>query len=75
MDSGFMILALIIGLYVTLGPLVFVFLYIIFDRLAEYEPKPKRKSGEILPKDNALLSPRHIRILLDRKKNGCTNIS
>ena len=70
MDSGFMILALIIGLYVCLGPLVFVFLYIVFDRLAEYEPKPHRRTQDSSSLDPALLSPQHIRTLLERKKHG-----
>lgn len=74
MDSGFMILALIIGLYVCLGPLVFVFLYILFDRLAEYEPRPHQKTQELSSIDLALLSPQHIRVLLERKKHGLDGI-
>jgi hypothetical protein len=66
MDTGFMIAALIIGLYVCLGPLVFLFLYIVFDRLAELEPEP-RPQKESLPVDTALWSPSHIQAFLDHR--------
>lgn len=68
MDTGFMIAALIIGLYVCLGPLVFLLLYIIFDKLAEQEPQPQPRHAPSKPDDVALWGPSRVRTFLDHKK-------
>lgn len=82
MDTGVMIAVQIIGLYICLGPFVFLGLYILFDHLAErgHEQAP---SQTLLDEDPALWTPAHVHAFFQHKKTlasltnaeECTNTS
>lgn len=66
MDTGLLIAIQIVGLYLCLGPFVFLGLYVLFDRLAEEDPaqgKKKKKQQD----DPALWNSAQIRAFFDKK--------
>ncbi|NLY40187.1 MAG: hypothetical protein GX055_01010 [Desulfovibrionales bacterium] len=67
MDTGFMIASLVIGLYVCLGPFVFLALYVLFDRFAEREPAQKKQPA-LLDDNPALWTKAHTDAYFVRKK-------
>jgi len=67
MDTGLMIAVQLISLYVILGTLVVLGLYILFDRLAESEPQSS-KNVRKLDSDPALWNSNHVRAYFDQKK-------
>jgi hypothetical protein len=67
MDTGLMIAVQLIGLYVILGPLVVLGLYILFDRLAESEPQSNKRVRN-LDSDPALWNSNHVRAYFDQKE-------
>lgn len=67
MDTGVMIAVQIIGLYVVLGPFVFLGLYILFDRFAEREPAPKKQPA-LLDEHPAVWTATHVDAYFSKKK-------
>ncbi len=67
MDTGVLIAVQIIGLYVCLGPVVCLGLYVLFDRLAERDPGQKRPNA-LRETDPALWTPAQVDEFFARKK-------
>ncbi|GAB1408863.1 hypothetical protein MASR1M90_00170 [Desulfovibrionales bacterium] len=76
MDTGFMIAALVIGLYVCLGPFVFLALYVVFDRFAERDPVQKKQPA-LLDERPALWTKAHVHAYFAKKRThaALTNAS
>lgn len=68
MDTGFLIVILIVGLYIAFGPLIFLGLYIVFDRLAESEPTLLHAKKSAIPRDSALWSRKELGDFVKKRK-------
>lgn len=68
MDTGFLIVILIVGLYVAFGPLIFLGLYIVFDRLAESEPTLLHTKKSVKQTDSALWSKGELEAFVKKRK-------
>lgn len=66
MDTGVLIAVLIIGLYICAGPFILLGLYVLFDRLAEREPRTRlvKNAGD---KDPSLWTTADVNEYLARK--------